>query len=51
MKLLLKSLATALVAGLLPPGMSAAQGGGASSTGTIQGRAADAAAPCCPASR
>jgi len=48
MRLLLKSLATALVAGLLLPAMSAAQGGGASSTGTIQGRVADSSGAVLP---
>ena len=41
MKFVLKTLATALVIGLALPCTSAAQGGGASSTGTIQGRVAD----------
>jgi len=48
MRLLLKSLATALVVGLLVPEMSAAQGGGASSTGTIQGRVADSSGAVLP---
>ena len=38
----MKTLVTALVIGLALPSTSAAQGGGASSTGTIQGRVADA---------
>ena len=42
MKFVLKSLATALVIGLALPSRSFAQGGSASSTGTIQGRVADA---------
>ena len=41
MKSVLKTLATALVIGLILPCTSAAQGGGASSTGTIQGRVSD----------
>ena len=48
MKLLLKTLATALVIGLLLPCTSAAQGGGASSTGTIQGRVADSSGAVLP---
>ena len=48
MKLLLKSLATALVFGLVLPATSAAQGGGASSTGTIQGRVTDASGAVLP---
>ena len=48
MKLSFKSLATALVVGLLLPGVVAAQGGGASSTGTIQGRVADSSGAVLP---
>ena len=48
MRFLLKTLATALVIGLAVPSMSAAQGGGASSTGTIQGRVADSSAAVLP---
>src|SRR6185436_3431417 len=48
MRLVLKTLAIALVIGLVLPGTSAAQGGGASSTGTIQGRVADATGAVLP---
>src|SRR5262245_9637271 len=48
MKLLLKTLATALVIGFILPSTSAAQGGGASSTGTIQGRVADSSGAVLP---
>jgi len=48
MKFVLKTLAAALVIGLAVPSMSAAQGGGASSTGTIQGRVADSSAAVLP---
>src|SRR5688572_21161233 len=41
MRFVLRSLVTALVIGLLVPTASLAQGGGASSTGTIQGRVTD----------
>jgi hypothetical protein len=48
MRLLLKTLATALVISLALPSASAAQGGGASSTGTIQGRVADSSGAVLP---
>ncbi len=48
MRFALKSLATAVVIGLLCPGVSGAQGGGASSTGTIQGRVADSSGAVLP---
>jgi hypothetical protein len=48
MRFALKTLATALVIGLALPCTSAAQGGGASSTGTIQGRVADSSAAVLP---
>ncbi|MEO7157962.1 MAG: carboxypeptidase regulatory-like domain-containing protein, partial [Vicinamibacterales bacterium] len=48
MKFGLKVLAAALAIGLMLPSMSAAQGGGASSTGTIQGRAADSSGAVLP---
>ena len=48
MRFVLKSLATALVIGLFLPGTSAAQGGGASITGTIQGRVTDASGAVLP---
>ena len=48
MRFVLKSLATALVIGLFLPCTSAAQGGGASSTGTIQGRVADSSGAVLP---
>src|SRR6185436_13267282 len=48
MRLVLKTLAIALVIGLVLPGTSAAQGGGASSTGTIQGRVADSSGAVLP---
>ncbi len=48
MRFVLKSLATALVIGLVLPATSAAQGGGASSTGTIQGRVADSSGAVLP---
>jgi len=44
----LKALAVALVAGVLLPSVSAAQGGGASSTGTIQGRVTDSSSAVLP---
>ena len=48
MKFLFKSLAAALVIGLFAPMASVAQGGGASSTGTIQGRVADSSGAVLP---
>jgi hypothetical protein len=48
MRFLTKSLAAALAFGLVLPCTSAAQGGGASSTGTIQGRAADSSGAVLP---
>ena len=48
MRFVLKTLATALVIGLTLPSLSAAQGGGASSTGTIQGRVADSSGAVLP---
>lgn len=48
MRFVLKTLATALVLGLALPSSSAAQGGGASSTGTIQGRVADSSSAVLP---
>ena len=48
MKCGLKALAVALAFGLILPSMSAAQGGGASSTGTIQGRVADSSGAVLP---
>jgi len=45
---LVRSLMAVLAVGLLIPGTVAAQGGGASSTGTIQGRAADASGAILP---
>jgi hypothetical protein len=48
MKSVLKTLATALVIGLILPCTSAAQGGGASSTGTIQGRVSDSSGAMLP---
>ena len=48
MKFVMKTLTLALVAGLLMPAASFAQGGGASSTGTIQGRAADSSGALLP---
>ena len=48
MRLVLKTLAIAMVAGLVLPSASAAQGGGASSTGTIQGRATDTSGALLP---
>ena len=48
MRFALKTLATALVIGLALPSTSAAQGGGASSTGTIQGRVADTSGAVLP---
>ncbi|HUQ87060.1 MAG TPA: carboxypeptidase regulatory-like domain-containing protein [Vicinamibacterales bacterium] len=48
MRFVLKTLATALVIGLALPGTSAAQGGGASSTGTIQGRVSDSSGAVLP---
>src|SRR5215204_5133609 len=48
MRLVLKTLAAALVCGLVLPCTSAAQGGGASSTGTIQGRVADSSGAVLP---
>jgi len=48
MRSMLKSLAAALAVGLLLPCMAFAQGGGASTTGTIQGRAADSSGAILP---
>ena len=48
MRLVLKALGIALVLGLVLPCTSAAQGGGASSTGTIQGRVADTSGAMLP---
>ncbi len=48
MRFVVKTLATALVLGLALPCTSAAQGGGASSTGTIQGRVADSSGAVLP---
>jgi hypothetical protein len=48
MRVVLKTLIIALVIGLALPTMSAAQGGGASSTGTIQGRVADSSGAVLP---
>jgi hypothetical protein len=48
MKAVLKALTLALVIGLPLPSLSAAQGGGASSTGTIQGRVADSSGAMLP---
>src|SRR5688572_2017573 len=48
MRFVLRSLVTALVIGLLVPTASLAQGGGASSTGTIQGRVADSSGAVLP---
>ena len=48
MRFLLTTLAAALAIGLALPSTSAAQGGGASSTGTIQGRVADASGAVLP---
>src|SRR4051812_38953375 len=48
MKFGLKALAVALSLGVLLPTMAAAQGGGASSTGTIQGRVADSSGAILP---
>ena len=42
------SLVAVLALGLFTPSSAAAQGGGASSTGTIQGRAADASGAVLP---
>jgi len=48
MRFALKSLTIALMIGLALPSISAAQGGGASSTGTIQGRVADSSGAVLP---
>ena len=48
MKVLLKAMAAALAVGLILPAASAAQGGGASSTGTIQGRVTDSSGAVLP---
>ena len=48
MRSMLKSLAAALAVGLLLPCSALAQGGGASSTGTIQGRVTDASGAILP---
>jgi len=48
MRFVLKTLATALVIGLALPSTTAAQGGGASSTGTIQGRVSDSSGAILP---
>jgi hypothetical protein len=48
MRLLMKTVLGALVIGLVVPGTSAAQGGGASSTGTIQGRVTDSSSAMLP---
>jgi hypothetical protein len=48
MRFVLKTLATALVIGLALPSAAAAQGGGASSTGTIQGRITDTSGAVLP---
>src|SRR6187397_1442451 len=48
MKFGLKVLAVALAFGFVLPSLSAAQGGGASSTGTIQGRVADSSGAVLP---
>lgn len=48
MKFVMKTLALALVAGLFLPAASFAQGGGASSTGTIQGRVTDTSGATMP---
>src|SRR5215213_4777990 len=48
MRFVLKSLAAALVLALAVPSLSAAQGGGASSTGTIQGRVTDTSGAILP---
>src|SRR4051812_1267798 len=48
MKFVMKTLAAALALALFVPTMSAAQGGGASSTGTIQGRVADTSGAILP---
>ena len=45
---IVRSLVAVAALGLLMPGTAAAQGGGASSTGTIQGRAADASGALLP---
>ena len=45
---IVRSLMAVLALGLLIPCTAAAQGGGASSTGTIQGRAADASGAVLP---
>ena len=45
MRFLLKTLATALVIGLAVPSMSAAQGGGASSTAVLPGVTVTATSP------
>ena len=48
MRGVLKTLAAALVIGLVFPSLGAAQGGGASNTGTIQGRVADSSGGLLP---
>jgi hypothetical protein len=48
MRFVLKALAAALALGLALPSSSAAQGGGASSTGTIQGRVSDTSGAVLP---
>ena len=48
MRFVLKTLAAALALGLALPALSAAQGGGASSTGTIQGRVTDTSGAVLP---
>ena len=48
MRFVLKTLAAALALGLALPSLSAAQGGGASSTGTIQGRVTDTSGAVLP---
>src|SRR5689334_1339338 len=48
MKSMMKTLAAALVLGLVLPCTSAAQGGGASTTGTIQGRVTDTSGAVLP---
>ncbi len=47
-RMMLRSLVATLALGLLVPCTAAAQGGGASSTGTIQGRAADSSGAVLP---
>jgi Carboxypeptidase regulatory-like domain len=48
MRSVLKALAVALVVGLALPSVSVAQGGGASSTGTLQGRVTDSSGAVLP---